>query len=79
MSDKTQDIAYFLAFCVEQYKNEKHISGEEAMRRLDRHSVLDYLAEHFDVLHTQSRQWILADIEEYINIRKEEEHETVSR
>lgn len=73
MSNNIQDIAYFLSFCVEQYKNEKHVGGEEAMEELDRYGVLDYLATHFDVLHTQSHQWLLADINEFISRRKGKE------
>lgn len=42
------------------------------MELLSKYGVLDYLAEHFEVLHSQSRQWILEDIDEYIRIRKEE-------
>lgn len=70
MDHRTQDIAYFLSFCIEQYKNEKHLSGKEAMRELDQYGVLEYLQQHFDVIHTQSRQWIMEDIDEFINIRK---------
>lgn len=72
MNKRNQDIAYFLSFCMEQYKNEKGLSGEEAMRLLDHYGVLEYLSEHFDVLHTQSRQWLLAEIEEFIGNRKKE-------
>lgn len=71
MSDKKQDIAYFLSFCIEQYKEAKGLDGAEAMRTLDRYGALDYLADHYEPLHTQSRQWLLAEIDEYINIRKE--------
>lgn len=71
MDKKRQDIAYFVSFCIEQYKNEKQITGAEAMRQLDEYKVLDYLAEHYEVLHTQSRQWILEDIEEFIKFRKQ--------
>ncbi len=70
MDKEKQDIAYFVSFCIEQYKNEKKISGTEAMHQLDKYQVLDYLKEHYGVLHTQSRQWILEDIEEYIKLRK---------
>ncbi|MBC5605521.1 MULTISPECIES: DUF3791 domain-containing protein [Bacteroides] len=73
MDKKEQDIAYFLSFCIEQYKNEKRMTGTEAMNFLNRYGVLEYLAEHFEILHTQSRQWILADIDEFIKIRKNEE------
>jgi len=72
MDKRTQDIAYFVSFCIEQYKNEKHLSGAEAMRMLDNYKVLDYLTEHYEILHTQSRQWILEDIDEFIRLRKEE-------
>lgn len=66
-----RDIAYFLSFCIEQYKAAKGLTGEEAMRQLSEYEVLDYLNENYDVLHTQSRQWLLEDIDEFINIRRE--------
>lgn len=71
MDKKQQDIAFFLAFCIEQYMNEKRHSHEEAMSLFTEFGVLDYLAEHFEILHTQSRQWIIEDIDEYIKERKE--------
>ncbi len=71
MDKKKQDIAYFVSFCIEQYKNEKHLSGAEAFHQLDEYHVLDYLSEHYEPLHTQSRQWILEDIDEFIRLRKE--------
>lgn len=55
MDKRKQDIAYFISFCIEQYKNEKGISGAEAMALLAEYGVLEYLAEHWEVLHTQSR------------------------
>ena len=62
MDRKHQDIAYFISFCIEQYKNAKGLTGEQAMRTLDEYGVLEYLEEHFDVLHTQSHQWIMEEI-----------------
>jgi len=70
MDEKATDRAYFLSFCIEQYKNAKHIGGEEAMRILDHYGALEYLSAHFDTLHTQSHHWLLADIDEYISLRK---------
>lgn len=71
MDKRTQDIAYFISFCIEQYKNKKKLTGAEAMRQLDEYHVLDYLSEHYDIIHTQSRQWIMEDIDEFIKLRKE--------
>ena len=68
--DKTkQDIAYFLSFCIEQYKEAKGLSGSEAMSLLSEYGVLEYLAEHWEILHTQGRQWIIEDIDEFIKAR----------
>ena len=71
--NKNQDVAYFLSFCIEQYKNEKGLSGYAAMELFSRYNVLDYLAEHFDVLHTQNGRWILEDIDEFIRTRQSNE------
>lgn len=71
MSKHDQDIAYFLSFCIEQYKTDKGISGSESAEVLARYGVLDYLADHYEVLHTQSRQWLLEDIDDFIKLRKE--------
>lgn len=67
-----QDVACFISFCIEQYKNEKGLTGEAAMRTLDQYGVLQYLADHAEILHTQSRQWLMEDIEKFIEIRKGE-------
>ena len=66
------DTAYFLSFCIEQYKNAKGMNGAEVMETFAQYGVLDYLNNHFEILHTQSRQWVLEDIDEYINTRKGE-------
>ncbi|MCI7782038.1 MAG: DUF3791 domain-containing protein [Parabacteroides sp.] len=73
MNNNQQDIALFLSFCIEQYKAAKGMTGKEAMQELDRYGVLEYLSEFYDVLHTQGRQWILADIEDFISLHKQEE------
>lgn len=64
-------IAYFLAFCIEIYKDSHSLSGEEAMALLSESGALEYLEENYDVIHTQSHHWILADIDEFLSTRKE--------
>ena len=65
----------FISFCIEQYKAAKGMAGEDAMRLLSHYGVLEYLGEFYDVLHTQGGQWIIADIDEFINLRKKEEQQ----
>ena len=69
MINEKQDIAYFLSFCIEQYKVAKGLTGNESMMLLAGYSVLDYLAEHHEALHTQSRQWLVEDIDGFIKVR----------
>lgn len=60
-------IPLFLSFCIEQYKHAKSMTGEEAMTRLAEAGVLDYLEKNFEVIHTQSPQWILEEIDQMLS------------
>lgn len=73
MKDKELDIAYFISFCIEQYGNKHHLAGDEVVALFDRYGVLSYLAQNFEVLHTQSHQWLVDEIDELIENRKKEE------
>ena len=73
MDRKELDIAYFLSFCIEQYKVKQGLSGEDTMNLFEKYNVLSYLSDNFEVLHTQGRQWLMEEIEDYITKRKEEE------
>ena len=46
--------------------------GAEVAKIFGQYGVLEYLEEHFEPLHSQSRQWILEDIDEFISFRKGE-------
>jgi hypothetical protein len=39
------------------------------MSLLSEYGVLEYLAERWEILHTQGRQWIIEDIDEFIKAR----------
>ena len=67
MDKRIRDIAYFISFCIEQYMNENGIGEDEVMNTFSEYHVLDYLNEHYEVLHTQSRQWLIAEIDDIIN------------
>ena len=70
MDKNLKDTTYFISFCIEQYMNAKGINEDEVIATFSEYGVCDYLKDYFEVLHTQSRQWIVADIEEFINNRK---------
>ena len=49
----------------------KGLSGSETMKLFDQNGVTDYLANHFDVLHTQGAQWLVQEIDEFIKNKRE--------
>ena len=67
MSEQEIGKSYFVAFCIEPFKMHRGISGEEASQILFTSGVADYLSDNYDVLHTQSRQWLMEEIDERLN------------
>lgn len=61
-------IPLFLSFCIEQYKNAKGISGEQAMEKLVMTGAYDHLEKNYEAIHTQSPQWILEEIDELVKL-----------
>lgn len=68
-----KDIALFVAFCIEEYGAAKGMSGEQVLDLFSKYGLVDYLSEFYDVLHTQGRQWLIEEIAEYIEIRRNKE------
>lgn len=75
MKEKELDITYFISFCIEEYKMHISATGSEVMDLFDRYGVTEYLSGNFEVLHTQSRQWLLEEIDDFISRKKQEEKE----
>ena len=64
MSKQEIDKSYFLSFCIEQFKQSRGISGQEAAEIIFSSGIAEYLTDNFEILHTQSRQWLMEEIEE---------------
>jgi hypothetical protein len=63
-------IERFQLFCLESFKNAKGIKASDVFKLFKDTDVFDYLANGYEVLHTQGRNFILADIGDYILQRK---------
>lgn len=70
MSKKDKDIALFVSFCIEEYGAVKGLTGDRVLDLFSEYGVTGYLSECFEPLHTQGRQWLIAEIDEFIEIRK---------
>ena len=72
MDKKTESEAklLFTSFCIEEYKAQHGMTGEDVVKLFEKYGVTDYLMTGFDVLHTLGRNMILDDIDKFIEARK---------
>ena len=60
----------FTVFCMENYKQAKRLSGRQVDTLFSQYDVYDYLREFYDVLHTTGHQYLVRDIDLYIDARR---------
>ena len=63
---KAEGKIWFLASCVELYKDEKKISGKEAYNYLSITGAFDFITGCWEGLHMTSPSYIIDSIDEYI-------------
>lgn len=60
----------FVIFCIEEYKNQKNMSGKEVLNIFNKYSVCEYIYSFYESLHTTGTKYIINDIDSYIESRK---------
>ena len=68
--DVSKEVFEFYTYCVENYASYTRISGLRAWLCFKESGVDEYLIDNYDLLHTQGIEYILDDIQRYINKRK---------
>lgn len=69
-SNEKPEILLFKMFCIENYTEATKKSAEETLLLFSRHHVFDFLAENFEMLHTQDRDYIIDTITTYLKKKK---------
>lgn len=69
------NVAYFIAFCVELYKGNTGMKGSQAAILFRDSNLTKFLEENFEPIHTQSPQWILDEINDYLSSRKSQNND----
>ena len=67
---------WFLASCVELYKDAKGWSGSETYRYLRETGAVDFITNCWDGLHTTGPLYIIDSIDEYIRNHANSDHPT---
>jgi hypothetical protein len=63
---KQKGEVWFLASCVELYKDEKGMSWQDAFNYLQKTGALNFIVDCWDGLHMTSPLYIIDSIDEYI-------------
>ncbi len=61
-----QNEVLFLAFCVEIYKTEKNMSGQDAFNYLYSTGATSFIESCYEGLHTTGHLYIIDSIDDYI-------------
>lgn len=65
MDEKTN----FIVYCIEEYKSAMKLSGKAVIALFNQYRIIDYIRFYYEALHTTGRQYIVDDINLYINAR----------
>ena len=57
----------FLIYCLERYRYLKKLSGKEVTILFAQYGIFDYIMKYFESLHTMGDNYIVNDIDEYID------------
>lgn len=60
----------FLIFCIEQYKSAKNLTGKQVMDLFREYKISEYIVSCFEALHTTGTNYIIEDIDLYIEARQ---------
>ena len=65
-----RDTVTFKAWCIEQYKYEHDMSGVDTFSLFKKYGVFDYLEKFYDTLHSFGMQYLVQEIDEFIEVRQ---------
>ena len=60
----------FYTYCLENFAATKHLSGISAWVLFKESGADEYITDNYDLLHTQGLEYVLDDIQRFINRRK---------
>ena len=65
-----KEVFEFYTYCLENYAIRQQISGMRAWVLFKESSADEYVIDNYDLLHTQGMDYVLDDIQRFINRRK---------
>ena len=60
----------FMIFCIEIYRSAKNLKGKEVMQLFEKYNECEYIMSCYGALHTTGKNYIINDIDLYIEARQ---------
>lgn len=67
--NKDEKIIEFVSFCIENFKVKYNMKGKYVANLFSESGVIDFLMESYDALHTQGKEYILSEIQLFLENR----------
>jgi hypothetical protein len=70
MCKLTDEVKKFSIFAIEEYRACKRLSGAAAFSLFKESGLLDYIEEFYDILHSNGTEYLICDIDDYLESRR---------
>lgn len=67
--NEDEKIIEFVSFCIENYKVKRDMKGKDVANLFSQSGAIDFLIESYDLLHTQGKDYILSEIQLFLENR----------
>ena len=67
--NKEEQLIEFVSFCIENFKVKHGMKGKETAHLFKEYNLLQFLAENYEILHTQGKEYIIEEIEIFLKNR----------
>ncbi|MBR1375194.1 MAG: DUF3791 domain-containing protein [Cardiobacteriaceae bacterium] len=64
-----EKIAILISWCIEEYAAQENKSSKDTVNLFKDKNVLSFLQEHYDVLHTRSKEYIFGTIDDVLRYK----------
>ena len=62
-------LAQFISFCIEIFAKAKNLSAVRVVELFETYGAIIYLDNGYELLHTQSEQWLVAEMDDFFKVR----------
>ena len=70
----SDEVKRFVVFAIEEYRARKGLSGSAVFSLFKESGLLDYIEEFYDVLHSTGTEYLICDIDDYLENVQRQKH-----